>query len=293
MNMGVALISRDASEDIAAGETDSSSTYTLSAVATRIRKQAELQSTQFKRKNRQWAIGVSGSYVDVQRPFAIAQSTQGRLFIAFQDVYAEQALGGVGLFAPWYGAVLAAAMQLAAYNRGIVKREPTESGFYHSYGDWDAGNRGDVEDALRSGLLPASQGIPNPAVPGSSGRWTWVSDQTAFTRDSSFYFNSIQAIYVADQLQLLVAFGVENSVVGESQADLDPNMVKKTVEAYLRIARGLGLIAPSDDAPNGWRSVTVRQVGGTYEVEVNDAKLAGLIYFVPIKFTVSQITRSA
>lgn len=291
MNFGVALISRDASLDIVADETESGSTYTLAAVTTRIRKQAETLSTKLRRKHRQWFVGVSGSYTAYQRPFAIGRSTVGRLVIAMQNVYANSAAGGIVGFAPWYTAVLAAAMQLAAYRKGILKREPTQNGVYHEYGDFDPSTQ--AQDALRSGLLVLSQGEPNPLVPGSSGRWTWTSDQTAYIRNSNFYYNSIQAVFVLDQVLLSVSRGVEDAVVGESSADMDATMVKSITESYLALALSAGLIAVDDEAPKGYTKVVVNQTGGTFKVRVFKLKLAGLIYFVDMEFDVSQIKRSA
>lgn len=290
-NFGCALISRDASADIIDGETESGSTYTLAAVTTRIRKQAETLSQKLRRRNRQWFIGVSGSYTAYQRPFAINQSTVGRLVIAMQNVYANSADGGIVGFAPWYTAVLAAAMQLAAYRKGILHREPTQNGVYHAYGDFDPATQ--AQDALRSGLLVLSQGEPNPLVPGSSGRWTFTSDQTAYVRNSNFYYNSIQAVFVLDQVLLSVSRGVEDAVVGESSADVDATMVKSVTESYLALALSAGLIAVDDEALKGYSKVVVTQTGGTFKVRVFKLKLAGLIYFVDMEFDVSQIKRTA
>jgi hypothetical protein len=54
----------------------------------------------------------------------------------------------------------------------------------------------------------------------------------------------------------------------------------------------LRFIAPSDDAPKGYKNATVKLQGGVLMIYL-EAKLAGLIYFVPIQFEISQVEQSA
>ena len=51
-------------------------------------------------------------------------------------------------------------------------------------------------------------------------------------------------------------------------------------------------IAPSDDAPKGYQNAVVRISGGVRQIAI-EVKLAGLIYFVPISLTISQVEQSA
>lgn len=292
-NFGCLLISQDASVDITEGETESTSTYQLEPCIIKARQQAEALSTQFRRKPRQWFAGIEGSYVAVQRPMAIRQSTVGLLALTIQDIRALSADGTIKLFQPWYGAMLAAAMQAGAFSKGIVHREPSQNGVSHRYGDFDAGDDGQVSNALRSGICVLSQGMANPGVPGAQGRWMWDSDQTAYVRDSSFFYNSIQARYIYDIVRMTVALGTEDAVVGESSADVDAVLVKKIVESFLSKCVDLKLLAKDDEAPRGWVNVLVEQDGPVFKVEVIRMKLAGLVYFVDLRFSVAKIKRRA
>lgn len=292
-NFTCLLIAQDATADISDGETESSSTYVLEDAVTYARLQADRLSTQFERKPRQAFAGVMGSYASVQRPLAIRQSTRGRLALSFLDVMALGPDATSHQYQPWYAAVLAAAMQATAVARGIVHREPTQNGVLHRYGDYLPNARGSVSDALNSGLLPISRGVPNPGAVGAQGRWTWVSDQTCYVRDDSFYGNSIQAIFVADLLRMSVSTATEDAIVGESVADVDAILVKKVVEGLLGNALTLGYLASDDEAKKGYVAVEVKQNGGTFTVKVRKCKLATLIYFVDLDFEVSVVQRSA
>jgi hypothetical protein len=54
----------------------------------------------------------------------------------------------------------------------------------------------------------------------------------------------------------------------------------------------LKLIAPSSDAPLGYKNAKVVIEGSTMRVSV-EVKIAGSIYFIPIAFYVTEITQSA
>jgi len=54
----------------------------------------------------------------------------------------------------------------------------------------------------------------------------------------------------------------------------------------------LRFIAPSDDAPKGYKNAKVSLKGGVMSIYL-EAKLAGLIYFVPIQFEISQVEQTA
>ncbi len=293
INFTCLLIAQDAASDVSDGETESSSTYVLEDVISYARLQAQRLSTQFERKPRQAFAGIMGSYVTVQRPMAIRQSTQGRMAFAFEEVLALGPSATSTWQQPWYAAVLAAAMQAAAVTRGILAREPTQNGVVHRFGDYLPNNRGMVSNALDSGLLPLAQGPANPGVVGSKGRWSWVSDQTAYIRDNNFYYNSIQAIFVADLLRMSVSMGTQATIVGENQGDVDSTIVKKVVEGLMKTALDLGYTARDKEAPKGYVAVNVQQNGGTFKVQVVKAKLNGLIYFVDLDFEVSQVQGQA
>ncbi len=293
-NFGVLLLAQDATLDIEDGETESTSTYTLAAAVTYARLQAERLQGKFERKPRLWFAGVMGSYVATQRPFAIAQATQGLLTLAFMDTLALGVDAETHQYQPWYCAVLLAAMQAAALARGIVHKEPTQSGFVHRFGDFNPENKGMVQNALDSGLCPVATGQASTAAVGGKGRWTVVSDQTCYTRDNSFFYNSFQALNVFFLLEMSVSSNTEDQIVGESNADVDAQLVKRVVAGEMAKALALGYTASDDEAPLGYVAINVSQTtSSTFKVSIQKCKLATLVYFIDMNFSVSQVTRNA
>jgi hypothetical protein len=56
--------------------------------------------------------------------------------------------------------------------------------------------------------------------------------------------------------------------------------------------RRLRLIAPSDEAPAGFRNIRIAVNGPVMQVQL-EVFLATALYFVPISFTVSQVSQTA
>lgn len=281
-NFLIPLFSRDATSDITDGKTDSNSTYTIDAINAYCRTHCLKMSTMKRRRNRQAVCSYEGAFL-AQR-LAAANLAAFRVALAMQDSKHVSRTAGIVQEQPWFTAVLAAGMQAAGGYRGILNRQPNQSGVVHVTGDFDPINETNLEDALKSGLLVLKLD--------QSDRWVFASDQTTYTKDNNFYYNSIQAVYVGDLIALTTSQRMEDSIVGESIADVNATLAKELLKTVLKDLRRLKYIAPSDDAPDGYRNLKVIAKGGVYECSV-EVKLAGLIYFVPIFFQVSQVTQSA
>jgi hypothetical protein len=204
--------------------------------------------------------------------------------MAFQDFKQTGGDGSITQFLPWMGATLAASMQAAAFYKNIELKGINTNGVLSRAGDFNAKKDSDMEDALLSGLLPAK-----PAV---GGGFTWASDQTTYGRDNNFVFNSIQAVYAADTVSLTTAQRMETAFAGKAIADVSAAVALSFLEGIMADMLRLKLIAPSDDAPKGFRNAKVQIRGNAMLVSV-EIKLDSAIDFISIEFLVSPVQQTA
>lgn len=282
-NFVVPLFSQDASLDITAGLTESSSTYTIDAINAYVKTHVNAMSTLKRRRNRQAFLSKRDTFAVVQA--AASNLAAYRCSLTFQDFKRVTAASGIVQFQPWMGAVLAAGMQAAAFYKGILKKGINCSGVLQSAGDFNDALDSNMEDALVAGLLPAK-------IPDDGGGFVWASDQTTYGKDNNFVYNSIQAVYVADLIALTTSQRMERMFVGQSVADISASLALTALESIMDDLRRLKLIAASDDAPRGFKNATIR-ISGTALVVSIEVKLAGLIYFVPISFLVTPVQQAA
>lgn len=281
-NFIVPLFSQDAAQDMLEGETESSSTYTIEAINAYVKSHV-IEMSQFKRRKNRIAIcSKKGTYESVRE--AAGQLSSNRVALCFQDIRNISGDGTIKQYQPWMAAVIAAGMQSAAGFRGIVKKIANISGAIQAAGDFNSSNPGQQEDALKSGLLFLER-IP-------TGGFRWVSDQMTYSIDANFVYNSLQANYVADLMTLTLINRFDNAVVGKSVAEISAAAAKAILESELFNFLRLKWIAPSTDAPKGYKDPSVKIQGGVMTISVN-VKIAGLIYFVPISLTLSQVTQEA
>lgn len=281
-NFVIPLFSRDASSDIIDGLTDSGSTYTIDAINLAVKSHVLKMSTLKKRRNRQAFLSKNDTFVNQKE--AAGNIASARASLSFQDFKQLGGDGNIQQFQSWMGAALAAGMQAAGFYRAIFFKNINTVGTIHAAGDYDEQNDSEVEDALLSGLLPAKKS--------ESGGYIWVSDQTTYSKDSNFVYNSIQAMYVADVIALTTAQRMEAAFVGQTLGDISAAIALSFLEGIMADFLRLKLIAPSDDAPKGFKNAKIRINGPAMIVEV-EIKLAGALYFIPINFLVSQVTQTA
>jgi hypothetical protein len=206
-----------------------------------------------------------------------------RAFFNFLDVNALGA-NGVQWFQPWMGSVLAAGMQAAGFYRPIFNKSIACSGVRQAAGDFSTQDDDAVEDALLAGLgvIRARDG----------GGFSFVSDQTTYLTDDNFVLNSVQAVYVADVIAMTVAQRMERAFVGQSFADVTASAALSFLKGIMADLKRLKLIASSDDAVDGYKDakIEIRPPAMLVSAEVKEA--TGL-YFIPIKFLVTQVQQTA
>lgn len=280
-NFVVTLFSRDASDDIADGLTESSSTYEIDAVNLALRTHVLDMSKVKVGRNRQGFASKQTTFEDARE--SAANLASHRMAMCFQDTRALGTDGLIHQFQPWSAAVLAAAMQAAGGHRLIVRKGVNVSGALQAEADYADDDDTDVENALLAGLLPMRRN--------ESGLVYWVSDQTTYGGANEF-LNSVQAIYVADQINLDLKIALEEAFVGESLADVSAAQIASRVDAKMGEYLDRKLIGVSDDAPKGYRNLTVKINGPTARIRV-EVKAATGLYFLIVDTLFSVIKQTA
>ena len=263
------------------GATDSTSTYTIANVTSYSRTHVLAISNIKRKRNRQAFLSQRDTFANVQ--ITAQNLASARCTLCFQDVK-DAGANGVVQFQPWMGAVKAASMQAAGFYRALVNKGINITSAVQAAGDFDDQNDTQMETALLNGLLPIRR-QPNRG-------YKWVSDQTSYTKDNNFVFNSVQAMYAADTIALTTAQRMKDAFVGQSVADVSAAVALAALSGIMADMLRLKLLGPSDDAPNGFKNAKVKIAGPVMSVSV-EIKVAGAIYFIPIQFQVTQVVQSA
>lgn len=281
VNFIVPLFSRNASADIADGLTDSSSTYTISAINAAVKSHVLKMSTAKIKKHRTAFLSFwDGSFSGAQSE--ASSLANARISLSFQKTSQVNAQGVIKEFLPWHTAAVAAGMQAAGFYKAIVNKFANVISFKDPSG-FDSGSPGDIETALDSGLLFLEKGVVGNK---------WVSDQTTYGVDTNFVYNSIQAMYAADLVSLDLADSFQTAFVGKSLADVDASTGLSFLASKMDLYKKQKLIAASDDAQLGFKNAKVEISGPVMSVAV-EIKLATAIYFIPISIEISQVQNNA
>lgn len=281
-NFVVTCFSRDATDDIADGLTDSGSTYVIDDVNLAVRTHVNAVSTLKRRRNRQAIVSKRGTFAEAKT--AAANLAAFRVGMVFQDVRALGPDGTVTQKQPYVLAAIAAGMQAAGVYRSIMGKVANVSGALQAEGDFDDRDDADVEDALLSGLLVLRREAGGP--------WSWVSDQTTYGSDSNFLYNSLANVYIADTISLTTAVRAEKAFKGQSISDVPAALVKSFMEALGTEFLRLKYTAASDDAPKGVKDIKVSISGNAAKISAN-WRINGSIAFITIDSLMSQVEQTA
>jgi hypothetical protein len=279
-NFIIPLFSRDASADIAEGLTDSSSTYTIDAVHAATKSHVLKMSTSKIKKNRQAFLSAWDAFNVVKSK--AASLANERVSMTFQKASQVNSQGVVVEFQPWFTACIAAGMQAGGFYKGITNKYANVISFTDPSG-FDSGSIGDLETAIESGLLTLV-----PEIQGNR----WASDQTTYSKDTNFVYNSIQAMYAADLVALDLTQSMQVAFVGKSLADVTASVALSFMASKMSAYRTNKLITASDDAPLGYKNAKVKISGPIMEVGV-EIKLSTTLYFIPIEINISEVQSEA
>lgn len=280
VNFVIPLISRDATDDIADGLTDATSTYTIDAVNTLVKNHVLKMSTAKLKKHRSAVLSFWGDYSDAKAK--AGSLAHYRVSLCMQRTSQVDSEGVTQNFLPWHTACIAAGMQAAGFYKSITNKFANVISYEDPDG-FDSGSPGDIEEALDAGLL-----FLEKMVTGNK----WVADQTTYGIDTNFVYNSLQASYSADLVSLDLADSFQNAFVGQSLADVDAATALSFLASKMDQYKKQKLLAASDDAPLGFKNAKVKINGPILEVSV-EIKLSTAILFIPISIEISQVTSVA
>lgn len=277
VNMIVPLFSQDATADILAGTTDSSSTYTIAAINAATKSHCIEFSTPKLKKNRLAVLSYwNDSYNNAKS--AAQGLAHYRVSLTLQKVSQVDSSGNIQSFMPWYLSCVAVGMQAGGFYKSITNKFANVISFQDPSG-FDSGSPGDVEDALDAGLL---------FLTADTAGNRFVSDQTTYGFDTNFVYNSLQATYDADLIALDLADSFQKAFVGKSLADISAGVGLAFLAQKMIGYKAIKLIASSDDAPLGYKNQKIVINGPEMDVSV-EVKLATAIYFIPININFSQV----
>jgi hypothetical protein len=281
-NFLIPLFSNDSAADISDGVTAATSSYSIDSINAACRSHVLQMSTLKQAKPRQALVSYWGTFTAAKN--AAGNISQPRGFMPFQKVKDIDASGTLKTFKPWAAAVKAAGMQAAGSYRDITGKYINISGVIDpvGYNNQSLSNR---EDALLAGLCPI--------IHEEEGGYTWVSDQTTYSADSNFLYNSLQAVYAADTVAATAAKRMGRIFKGASLADVDAAVGVSVLNNILSEMKDLKWLGASDDAPKGYKNTVVKVVNGNALVCSGEIKIATGIKFIPISFLVTAISQTA
>lgn len=280
VNIIVPLFSQDATEDIAAGNTDPSSTYTIDAINELLKSHCIQYSTPTLKRNRMAILSINDTYANCKTQ--AQELASYRCALTCQQVTQANSQGVNTLFLPWYAACLAAGMQTAGFYKSICNHLTNAVSFQDPTG-YNSGDPDDVSDALTAGLLVLAQ---------NTSGILWVSDQTTYGLDSNFVYNSIQAVYLSDILALDLSQSFQTAIVGKSVADVSAASALSFLQQRFDYYKKLKMTTTSSDAPLGYKNASIQIQAPSMYVNV-EAKLTTSIYFVAINLALSAVQQSA
>jgi hypothetical protein len=281
-NLVIPLFSNDSGIDIASGFTDPTSVYDIKSINSAVRAHC-LQMSQLKRRRRRLAV-LSNRDTFSNDKINSSNIASSRCAMTIQDVSDNNSNGSLTVFRPWMAAVKAAAMQAAGFYKDITHKYTSVSSATVPGGGFNYNINSNLEDGLNAGLL---------MLINDDAGFKWVSDQTTYSVDDNFVFNSLQAMYVLDIIMATSEQRMEKAFVGQSLADVSATTAVTVFKAICDDMVKLKLIAPSDDAPRGVKNIVIKIVNGNAMVVGCEIKEATSLKFVSIQFMVSAIQQSA
>jgi hypothetical protein len=291
VNSVIPLFSRNATADIADNLTDASSTYTIDGVHQAVKTHLSLMKTTKKKSERQGYLSVKASYSDCKDK--IGNMADARVQMVIQDIRQANAQGVIKWFQPW-----ALSCLMAGSRGGAPIGLPLTFKFMNCSGirqtaqsmntpeadimiDFDPDTQ--YDDAIQSGVtfLEAPR----------TGGFRVVVDNTTYGVDDNWVWNRANVIYAAD----IVAYNFRNTMelryVGVKNT-LRAAEVQSTAESVLATFLAQGITVSTADAPQGFKSLSVRIEGNTILISVT-IKLVEGIDFVLAELALQRASQTA
>ncbi len=296
LNGVIPLFSRDASEDILDGLSDSSSSYTIAAIHQGVKSHLSKMASTKQKSERQGYLSYKGYFSTNSTGYTSGDTCQdvaqnlayGRLQLSIQDVRNTDSEGNIKWFQPWaFACNLAGARSGSPIGTPLTNKYMNVAGVRHTQQPMrtaeadivtDFDPRTQYEQAIQNGITFME--IPQ------SGGFKIVVDNTTYGRDGNWVWNRGNVIYAADILAFDFRDQLEKIYVGVKNV-INAAEVKSTCESILATYLAQGITVQSDDAPNGFKSLVVRIEGNTIYISVT-VKLVEGIDFVLADITLSR-----
>jgi hypothetical protein len=291
VNSIVPLFSRDASDDIADGLTDSLSTYTIDAIHQAVKTHCSLMATTKKKSERQGYLSQKDTYA-VCKAKAL-NLADARLQLVIQDIRQTNSDGVIQWFQPWSGACL-----LAGARGGSPIGLPMTGKYLNMSGIRQTGQAmSTAEENIVIDFDPDTQyddaiqnGITFWEAP-QTGGFRLVVDNTTYGKDGNWVYNRGNVLYAADILAFDFRSQLENIYVGAKNT-VSAAEVKSTCESILTTYLAQGITVSTSDAKNGFKQLVVQINGNTINISVV-VKLVEGIDFILADITLQRAQQSA
>jgi hypothetical protein len=291
VNFIVPLFSRDATDDIADSLTDSSSSYTIASIHQSVKTHLSLMATTKRRSERQAVLAIKESFDDSLTTAATIADFRSQLVI--QDVRQVDSLGSIKFFQPHMLAVLlAGARSGSPVGTPMTNKFLNASGIRHTAQPISTAEEDIVQDFDPDTQFDeAIQGAITFLEAPQTGGFRVVVDNTTYNRDNNFVRNRANVQYAADILAFDLRAQLEAIFVGVKNV-LNAVEVKSVVESIMATFLAQGITVSTDDAPNGFKELTVKIEGNIIRVSLV-AKLVEGIDFILTEITVQRATSEA
>ena len=268
VNSVVPLFSRDAiGGDITDGLTDSASAYTIDGINQAVKTHISTMKTTLRRSERQGYVSKKTSEAD---SYTYAQGlADQRLQLMIQDIRTIDGLGNVKWFQPYALACMVAGARAGSpVGTPLTFKNLNVAGVRHTSqamttADADIVTEFDPDLDSDQGIQSGLTFLEAP----TTGGFRIVVDNTTYSKDGNFVFNRGNVMYAADTVAYNLRTSLESQFVGQKNT-ITAATVASAVEATMANFLAQGIIVSSDDAPNGFKNLTVTLSGNTINVGV-------------------------
>lgn len=264
----IPLFSRDAQKDIEDGLTDTASTYSISSIHSAVKSHVATASGSLMRKERFGMLSFDGSFTDAKQK--AGELAYERLQLFFERHSATAGDGTLKTFLPWMAACAIAAGRSQAVLGTSMLRKPfnlasaTHVGALSLYTDtlfqdFDPEDRGELEDAIASGLVVLR------SVPGFGVRMESpdLSTRSRFNDAQGWVWERVNVLFTCDEV-LDACRNTLESYIGERTSDVPTAVVKVALSDVLstfKVGTGNGSLLD-------FKVISVTSSGNTYAAKV-------------------------
>ena len=264
----IPLFSRDAQKDIEDGLTDTASTYSIGSIHSAVKSHVATASGSLMRKERFGMLSFDGSFTDAKQK--AGELAYERLQLFFERHSATAGDGTLKTFLPWMAACAIAAGRSQAVLGTSMLRKPfnlassTHVGALSLYTDtlfqdFDPEDRGELEDAIASGLV-VLRSVPGFGVRMESSD---LSTRSRFNDPQGWVWERVNVLFTCDEV-LDACRNTLESYIGERTSDVPTAVVKTSLNDVLSTFK----VGTGNGALLDFKVISVTSSGNAYAAKV-------------------------